>query len=261
MLQKDILCATDLTPASDLAVKAAHAIAAHLGTRVTLLHVMDGKEQREQVLSRMHHQVAQAGPDRDTTYQLMDGHFMKRIAEASAQDHSLLVLATHGVHGLRQSLFGADILKLVRHAATPSLVVQEGTPIDRLMERIVLPVAGHQAIAPLLDAVVSLARAYSAEVHIYQLMRPGESPSEELLSNKSRMLERLEQEGIPHREVNEPSTSFSVGFAEPTIRYAKRVDAGAIAIMAHASDEYRHMADAEKERILTNDAGIAVLCA
>jgi hypothetical protein len=54
---------------------------------------------------------------------------------------------------------------------------------------------------------------------------------------------------------------FSVGFAEPTIRYAQRIDAGCIAIMAHASDELRYLADAEKERMLTNEPGIPVLSA
>lgn len=261
MFQKDILCATDLTMASDQAVKAAHAIAEHLDARVTLLHVMDRKEQREQALAMMEQQVSGARAGARTTYKLLDGNFMKSIAEESGQGHSLLVLCTHGVRGLRQNLFGADILKVVRHAATPSLVVQESTPIDKLLQRIILPVAGHADIDRLLDAVVALAKAYAADVHVYQLMRPGESPSDELLANKVKMLDRLKTEGVRHQEVNEPSTSFSVGFAEPTIRYAVGVDAGAIAIMSHASDEYRYIADAEKERLLANDAGIAVLCA
>ncbi|HNR56109.1 MAG TPA: hypothetical protein PKJ19_13145, partial [Flavobacteriales bacterium] len=59
----------------------------------------------------------------------------------------------------------------------------------------------------------------------------------------------------------EPSTSFSIGFAQATIDYAEKVGAGALAIMAHASDEYRYIADAEKERMLTNTPRIPVLCA
>jgi hypothetical protein len=61
-------------------------------------------------------------------------------------------------------------------------------------------------------------------------------------------------------EVQEPSTHFSIGFAEPTIRYAERIGAGCIAMMSHASNDHRYIADAEKERLLTNDAGIPVLC-
>jgi hypothetical protein len=121
-------------------------------------------------------------------------------------------------------------------------------------------VAAHSDIGRLLDVVVALATVFAADVHVYQLVRPGESPSDELLANKLRMLERLQKENLRYEEVNEPSTTFSIGFAEATIKYAERVGAGAIAIMSHASEEYRYIADAEKERILTNAPRIPVLC-
>ncbi|MBL7952268.1 MAG: universal stress protein [Flavobacteriales bacterium] len=263
MLQKDILCATDLTPTSDQAVRAAITIADRAKTRVTLLHVLNRSEQRDRdgVLAAMNDQVVRGEASGRVEHKLLDGDFMKRIAEESGQGHSLLVLATHGPHGLRQNLFGADILKLVRHAAIPSLVVQDGLDLDTLLRRIILPVAAHSDIDRLLDMVIALATVFAADVHVYQLIRPGESPSPELMANKGKMLGRLTEAGVRHEEVNEPSTSFSIGFAEPTIRYAERVGAGAIAIMSHASDEYRYIADAEKERLLANTARIPVLCA
>lgn len=261
----DLLCATDLTPVSDAAMRHAVLLAGRTGAGISQLHVL-GKaelspEARATVVQRMAEQVQRCGAADVATPLLLEGDFMKRIAEESARGHALLVLGTHGPHGLRQSLFGADILKLVRHSAIPALVVQEDSPPQDRLDRIVLPVAAHADIDRLLDLVCSLAKAYAAEVHVFQLMRPNEAPSDELLSNKLRMLERLASEGVRHVEVNEPSEVFSIGFAEPTIRYAERVGAGAIAIMSHASDEYRYMADAEKERMLTNHAHIPVLCA
>jgi nucleotide-binding universal stress UspA family protein len=263
MPHKDILCATDLTPASEKALHAASVIATRLAAGVTLLHVLDRQEKdhHDRVVEQMDGQVTRVAANDRVTHKLLTGDFMKRIVEETAQAHSLLVLCTHGPHGLRQHLFGADILKLVRHAATPSLVVQEGVAINGLLQRIVLPVAAHADIDKLLDMVVTLATAFAADVHVYQLIRPGETASPELLANKQRMIERLRAEGLRHEEVNEPSSLFSIGFAEPTIRYAQRVGAGAIAIMAHASDEYRYIADAEKERLLVNDARIPILCA
>lgn len=265
MLDKDILCATDLTSASDDAVNAANLIATRSAKRATLLHVL-GKEERstearEDVITRMEVQVLQAGAAGRMSLKLLEGDIMKVIAEETARDHSLLVLCTHGPKGLRQNLFGADILKLVRHAATPALVVQEGVRMEGLLKRIVMPVAAHADIDRLLDVVIALAKAFEADVHVYQLVRPGESPSDELLGNKLKMLTRLERDGIRHTEVNEPSTAFSIGFAQATIKYAEEVGAGALAIMSHASDEYRYIADAEKERMLTNPSRIAVLCA
>lgn len=191
---------------------------------------------------------------------LVEGDVIKGIAQETTRGHRLLVSGTHGPRGLRQSLFGADMLKVARHSAVPTIVVQEGVQVD-VPRSIVLPVAAHDDIGRLLDTVCLLARAFGAEVHVYQLVRPNEQPSDELLANKVRMLDRFHAEGIPCVDAMEPSTIFSVGFAEPTIRYAERTGAGMIAIMAHASDEYRYIADAEKERMLTNGALIPVLCA
>jgi nucleotide-binding universal stress UspA family protein len=263
MLEKDILCATDLTATSDQALRAANAIAEQLSTRITLLHVLHRNERdaQERVTASMTDQAERCGAKGRTALKLLDGDFMKRIAEESGEGHSLLVLATHGAHGLRQNLFGADILKLVRNAATPSIVVQDGLKLEGMLKRVVLPVAAHADIDRLLNMVIALAKAFGADVHIYQLIRPGETPSTELLANKAKMLERLKLNGVAHLEVNEPSTAFSIGFAESTIRYAERAGGGAIAIMAHASDEYRYIADAEKERLLVNNAKIPILCA
>ncbi len=264
MFDKDILCATDLTPAADEAVRISVLLAERMGMKVTLLHVLNRAEQadeaREQVIAKMRAQAARAGGGSPPEIKLLEGDFMKRIAEETQQDHSILVLGTHGPRGLRQTLFGADILKLVRSSAIPALVVQEGARTDTFLDRIVLPVAAHPDIDRLLMVVIALAKAFASEVHVYQLMRPMESPSEHLLANKLRMLERLQQESIRHLEVNEPSTTFSIGFAEPTIQYAERIGAGSIAFMSHASDEYRYIADAEKERLLANHARIPVLC-
>ncbi len=265
MHEKDILCATDLTLVSDEALRAANAMATRFSTKVTLLHALDRKEQspeaRTQVVARMNEQIAHAGATARITPSLQDGDFMKVIANESAAGHALLVLGTHGPRCLRQNLFGADILKLVRHAATPCLVVQEGFNLERLLQRIILPVAAHADIDSLVEMVVALAKGFAADVHVFQLIRPGEEPSPELLANKAKMLARLQAENIRHEEVNEPSTTFSVGFADATIRYAERVGAGAIAIMAHASDEFRYIADAEKERLLANEPRIPILCA
>lgn len=260
----DILCATDLTQVSNTALNYAMGLAEHAGTQVSLLHVLGRGERdghsREQIAARMDDQVANAGGVDRVRVLLIEGDLAAVVEQESARGHSYMVVGTHGPHGLRQTLFGADILKMVRRSAVPTLVVQESSPLGNTMGRIVMPVAGHADIGRMLDAVCMMARLFASEVHVFQLMRPNEEPSEELLSNKLIMLQRLEREGLRHLEVNEPSTVFSIGFAEPTIRYAEKIGAGCIAIMSHASDEYRYMADAEKERMLTNAAKIPVLC-
>ncbi len=259
----DLLCTHDLSSVSDAALTYALPLADRIGARVKMLHVVrPGAPESEhiEVRKQIQRSVDKVGGSEVVSINLVEGHFMKAIADESAKNYSLAVVGTHGPRGLRQNLFGSDILKLVRAMALPVLVVQEGTDCVKGIDRIVMPVAAHAEIDELLDAVCFLANVYAAEVHIYQLIRPNEEPSKELLNNKQRMLERLQNEGIRHVEANEPSDTFSVGFAGPTALYAQKIGAGCIAIMAHASEDYRYIADAEKERMLTNEAMIPVLC-
>ena len=261
---KDILCPTDLSETALKGIEYADMLAAGLNSSVSLLHVMNKAEGQGE--ARI---AAQATMDQQVkhvkkapfTCHFRDGEFMEEITRESSAGHAMMVCATHGSRGLRQSLFGTDILKLVRRVEIPSLVVQAQSCTPTSLGTIVMPVASHKEIDHLLDAVSMLASAFGSEVHIYQLIRPGEQPSVELLANKKHMGEYLTKAGVRHMIVEDDETSFSIGFAVQTIAYAERIGAGCIAIMSMASDEYRYIADAEKERMLTNEPGIPVLCA
>ena len=261
----DILCPTDFTPAAEKAMQFALRIAAREGSSITLLHVLDKHHEQSDALSAasslMGHSAEKAMTEVKVNEIFREGDPLKQIIAESQKGHSLMVVGTHGPKGLRQSLLGADILKLVRHVTVPSLVVQAGSHPEATIDRILLPVAGHSNIDQLLDAVCHLAKAFSSEVHVFQVMKPGDQPSDNLLDNKNKMLHRLADEKIKCVEANVPSTVFSLGFSQQTINYAKEINAGCIAIMAKASEEYRYIADAEKERMLMNDAFIPVLCA
>lgn len=255
-----ILCPSDLSTTSMTGVKYAGLLASRLQCPITLLHVAEKKEGPGAAREKLGLQQA-AIPGAQVEAHVREGEFMHEITEESRSGHSLMVCATHGIRGLRQSLFGPDILKLVRKVATPTLVVQGHSPADNDFHTIVLPVAAHPGIDHLLDAVILLAKHFGSNVHIYQLIRPGEQASAELEQNKKHMLERLAAEGVAVQMVEQPSHGFSVGFAVPTIAYAQKMEAGCIAIMSVASEEYRYIADAEKERMLTNEPGIPILCA
>ncbi|MDX9750586.1 MAG: universal stress protein [Flavobacteriales bacterium] len=262
---KTILCPTDLSAASETALRWATAIAARTGTGITALHALDGDggpgAARDEVKAKLAAAAQAIVGEVPMEVALPAGEPQAVIVDAARQDHGLMVAGTHGPKGLRQRLFGADMLKLVRQVSVPSLVLQAASPADPRIRRILLPVAGHQDISALLGMVCLLARAFDAEVHVFQVDRPGEEPSAQLLHNKRTMLDRFAAEGIPHQDVVVPSTVFSAGFAEQTIRHAQATGMDLIAIMASASDEYRWIADAEKERLLANAARVPVLCA
>jgi nucleotide-binding universal stress UspA family protein len=259
-----ILCPTDLTLATDIALSHAGNIAQRGKGEVTLFHVLT----KEEIKTK---NVGNPGPHAKTMDQLSkegvkvnrvdrEGTPLKEIVTEARNGHSLMVAGTHGVRGLRQEWLGSDMLKLVREVPIPTLVVQMYTPRTE-MGRILMPVAGHADITPLLDAVCMLAKVYGAEVDVYQQLQEGSSTSNTLLANKIKMLDRLAKEGITHHEVNEPVQKFYEGFAVRTIRYAHNAGASCIAIMAQSSGEHKKIADQEKQDLLVNEKGIPVLCA
>jgi len=171
-----------------------------------------------------------------------------------------MVIGTHGARGIRQNLFGADILKLLKGNTCPSIVVQKTShPVDHF-EKILLPVGSHAEFKLLTLAVAKIAKASKATVVIYSIKRPLEETTEELNVNKQNAKQLFFDEGIMVSEVSEPSSVVSFGFAKQTLLYAENNNIDLIAIMAHASSEHSYFANADKERLLTNETGIAILC-
>ena len=261
----NILCPTDLTLAADVALAYAGHIAKKTSGSVTLFHALSKKDAKGDGvdMAKAHADVLSqlAGQGVKVEKLQREGAFMKEIVAEAGKGCKLMVAGTHGVQGLRQEMLGSDMLKLVRTVPVPTLVVQLYAKRNVQMKRIVMPVAAHTDISPLLDSVCKLAKAFDAEVDVYQQLVDGDSTSNALLKNKVAMMERLKKEGIRHNEVNEPVGKFYEGFAVRTIRYAHKVEAGCIAVMAMASGEHKKIADKEKQELLTNEKGIPVLCA
>ncbi|MFZ1658581.1 MAG: universal stress protein [Flavobacteriales bacterium] len=260
-----ILCPTDLTLAADIALTHAGHLAARTKAAITLFHVLTKEELAKggQVQMNEHSANLAELAKKDVKVEKLqrEGATLKQITAESANGYKLMVAGTHGVQGFRQSMFGSDMLKLVRDSAVPTLVMQSFTTREPFTGRIVMPVAPHDDITPLLDAVCIMAKAYGAEVDVYQILKEGENSSNTLLRNKQIMHQYLDKQGVKHREVNEPVPKFYEGYAERTIHHANTIGAGCIAIMAKASGEHKKIADDEKQEIIVNKHGIPVLCA
>jgi hypothetical protein len=141
------------------------------------------------------------------------------------------------------------------------LVVQSTSPLRTTFNKIVLPVATHQAYEHILKAVVLIGRFFNPEVHIYSIERPGFEWPESLKKNLEITRAIFEENGIRYIRVNEKQTVLSVGFARQTLQYAQKTGADMIAMMSISSEEYHYFAQQDKENLLTNETGIPVLCA
>ena len=94
-----------------------------------------------------------------------------------------IIVATHAIHGVRQMLFGSDILNLVMKVHIPVLVVQKMSPLISEFKQIILPVASHASFNAAIQAVLFLARAFNPVVILYYIHKPGVDLPGQLLQN------------------------------------------------------------------------------
>ncbi len=261
-LQLKVLVPVDFTEASEVAIKQAMLMKEEFELQVDLFHVVHELIESVEAESRLQFYVKDL---RDagiaSNIVIEEGRVLPAINATCANgNYGLMILGTHGPRGLRQLLLGSDILHLLKENPCPSVVVQKkSTPVDHF-RRILLPVGSHDEYLELVQATGIIAKSSQSEVIIYLIQRPGEDLAEELLENKEITIRMFKEHGVHYREVTEDMSVFSFGFAKQTLMYAEKNEVDLIAMMPHASNEHSYFADADKERIIMNDKGIAVLC-
>jgi nucleotide-binding universal stress UspA family protein len=264
-LMNRIIIPTDFTKAADAAIKQAAAIALKTQADLILLHVLGDilptAEVSEKLLKEESARLTQEY-GLNCEYMLKTGNIFDVIAsEPCKTNYDLMVIGTHGVKGVRQKLFGADILKLVSKVPIPVLVVQEDSPLVETFKKIILPVGSHDSFEDLLYAIKLFTGIYQTEVHLYSINKPGFEWPEQMKKNIEKAIDLFKTKGVQVIRVKEDQTVYSLGYAKQTLNYAKSVSADCICMMSIPSNEYYYFAQADKEHMLENETFIPVLCA
>lgn len=257
-----ILVPFDFTEAAEKAKEQAAQLDKSAAIHIDLLHVIDSaKEEESAILELRKHANELVKKNVSSAVVVEKGNVLETINKvATAGFYHLMVIGTHGPKGIRQNLLGADILRLLRECPCPSIVVQKTSQPVSAFRKILLPVGSHEDYLSLAEDVNLIAQFAGAEVIIYTINRPGEEPADDLLANKEHTIRLFKAHDVHYREVVEDTSVFSFGFAKQTLMYAEGNDIDLIAIMPNASSEHAYFANADKERVLVNEKGIAVLC-
>jgi nucleotide-binding universal stress UspA family protein len=259
-----IIVPTDFTEAADAAIRQAVAIALKTQADLILLHVLDdilpSAKESENLLEEETARVSREY-GLHCEYLLKSGSIFDVIAsEPCKTNYDLMVIGTHGVTGVRQKLFGADILRLVSKVPIPVLVVQEDSPLVKTFKKIVLPVGSHDDFNMAVHAVLFFAGICQTEVHLYSINKPGFAWPEQMKKNIENAMNLFKTKNIQVIRVKEDQTVYSLGYAKQTLNYAKSVGADGICMMSIPSNEYYYFAQADKEHMLENEFRIPILC-
>jgi nucleotide-binding universal stress UspA family protein len=264
-MNNKIIVPTDFTAAADQALRQAIVIAKKAGSSVTLFHVMDDRSASEtETREKLNTMAKMIRQNSGIACEVMvkEGNIFEIIPHTVCEkDYDLMVIGTHGMKGIRQKLFGSDILKLVEKISIPVLVVQEDSPLVESFRKIILPVGSHDTFQLAVEAVLLFAGNYDVEVYLYSIHKPGFEWSKQLLANIEETTRKFAERNVRMTRIKEEQEGFSQGYAIQTLRYAHDIGADAICVMSVESEDYYYMAKAYKEAMLLNESCLPVLCA
>lgn len=265
MMKKKIVVPTDLTERANQAIRQAIVIARKAQAKLVLLHILDSKSPHSAgIEAKLNTQATGIWEETGLECEILlkEGSVFDTIPVLSREkDWDLMVIGTHGIKGFREMLRGPDILKLVTKISIPVLVIQEKSVLVEDFRKIVLPVSSHESFQPAIDAVLFFAGVYNSKVYLYSIYKPGFEWPKQLLSNLDETIKQLEAKGVQYERIKEDQTSYSMGYAKQTLKYAETVNADYICIMSVPSKEYYYFATSDKETLLLNEFNIPVLCA
>jgi nucleotide-binding universal stress UspA family protein len=257
----EILVPFDFTEAAEKAITQASLLNKQFPVSINLFHAVQSNDMMEIELKLKDEVKKFAESGIQFNIVIEKGSVLPTINSVckKIQAH-LMIIGTHGSQGIRQGLLGADILKLLKSNPCPSIVVQETSEVVKQFNQILLPVGSHENYSSLVDAVILIASSSQAEVILYSIKRPNEEPSDILLQNIQQTIAKLKEREILFKELSEESNMVSFGFAKQTMRFAEEHNIDLIAIMPNTSIDHSYFANADKEQLLTNPHGIAILC-
>ncbi len=253
----------DLTEGSKVALRQAKIIAEKNNSEIVVIHIAS-----DHVPDEIHHNILEGfvrpiiGSSLKIRFQIGRGDFMSEIPktiERSAAD--MVVLCTHGIKGLAQNLFGAHVLKLVQAIHIPCLVVQEGSFISESgLNKILLPASPFADFENKLKTSAALAKSFDSEVVHYEIDKYLGDTEEAIAKNFKMARDYMLGQGIQFTKVLEDSKDRSMGHAQQTINYAHENQMNLICLSSHTHQDFMAMGKADKEKFLTNDKAIPVLC-
>lgn len=265
MTDKRILVPVDFSEISQKVVNTAILLAVRMKMQITLLHVQNEKKHANPyALLKELSFLANEKLERPAfDFLVKEGNLFNAIKDESRNEkYGLMVVGSHGFKGVREKIFGTDILRLLKGISVPAMVIQDEYQITtHTFKKILFPTGSHQGFEQQIKATIDLASAIGSEIHLYTIEKPGVEFSAELKKNLKLAESEFMKHGVNFKKVTEAQTFYSVGFAKQIMAYAVKEEMDLVAIMANPTREHHYIADADKVSLLTNSSCIPVLSA
>ena len=253
-----ILVPTDFTEVADCAINHALKLAETLKGEISLLHVV---EKREDVLPNL--SKLQKVADKITSESQIKatpivraGNIFDDIGGVAKEINArLIIMGTHGVKGF-QHITGSHAIKVITNSSTPFIVVQK-RKIRSGYDQIVLPMDMTKETKQKVDLTIKIAKYFNSKVHIFAPVETDEFEANKVSRNLNFAVQELKENGIDY---DTKLSNKSGNFVKQMLSYASEVDADLIAIVNNQEKGIpEFVAGLEERQIITNEAQIPVL--
>lgn len=260
---KKIALLVDFTGVCQLAMEHTALIARQSLAQVFLLHIASkDKEATDKNIKNEIREFAKILDDEGIpfTVQIDYGDFFERIEESVLSlNVDLLIVGTHGIKGVKQDFLGSNVLRLLRLVKVPALIVQGHcqTPHEGYLN-ILVPLKGKLKSLSIIERTKNFAEVFHSK---YYFLSYYNSDNKAEILNQSKDLAGLMQNAGFETVIEEDETSlYSSSFSKSIIEYA---DIEEIQLIVMCVDDYEntdYFDEYDKENILLNRLGKAILC-
>jgi len=262
---QNILTLFDFTSTSEKALNQSIALAKLHGSKVTLLHIADFYADDEKIklkekLEVYSKQIEEEGLE--SAVIITQGTLIKEVSYVvNTLNPDLVIVGTHGKKGIKQTLFGSTIYKMVQDIPANTLVLNDDSKIVQGgFKKILLPVAPHSDYLLKVKAAKNLI-AENGMMVIFALVKPGTDLDKKILKNVADTKEYLDKHEIRWSYFSEDSTKYTLGYSKETLELVSGMNMDLISIMTRVSDENQSFGKMDKENLLLNKQGMPILCA
>lgn len=257
-MEHRILVPIDFTDITENALKYAIGAAKTVNTGISLLHIVKNEEEKIKAadsLNDLIYKYEGEGVNLKGIARVGD-IFADIAAVAEELDCRMIVMGTHGMHGL-QKLFGSNALKVITASKVPFIITQDKIPADNEINDIVVPIDLGTEDKQILTSVIRSSHAFKAKVHLFVNKRQDEFHENAIGRNLA-----FSKKYLSDHEVNftVSHTNEMDNFDRELIRFSQNIGADVIAIINHHESGFSNLLGTNFDQgVITNDAKIPVL--
>ncbi len=260
---KHIVLLVDLTGVAQVALEHTAIIARKSICLVTLLHIApDGSQYLEKEIKANVRAFASSLEDEGVSFsvKINYGEFFDVIAGSiNAIACDLLIVGTHGIKGFKQNFMSSNIIRLIGLINVPALIVQghSSTPQEGYGD-ILVPLIGTIQSSLIDQPLTQFAEIFHSKMHFLSYYNPENTSA---MQSCTRELEsHFKSSGFSTVVQMEESSVYASNFSRSVVQYADIEDIEVILLILHEPNGMKNFDALDKENILLNRFGKAVLC-